>query len=153
MSNLFHPKTEDCYIYFVTTNIYNQEKIFLNPVVSRLFIKEVNRLKKEIGFKIFAYVIMPDHVHLLILPLFDRDISYIMMRIKGTSARVINSMLGRTGQKLWQDEFYDYIPRNRNKVLEKIAYIHKNPVRKGLVECPEDYLFSSYRQFLRNGWI
>lgn len=97
-------------------------QFFLDPVIASLFIKEVNRLIKRLNFKVFAYVVMPEHVHLLILPPFDKDISYIMMRIKGSAARIINLELKRIGQKFWQDEFYDYVPRNREKTLEKIKY-------------------------------
>jgi REP element-mobilizing transposase RayT len=90
-----------------------------------------------------AAVIMPDHVHLLLTALRDAEgwtfaLPEILRAIKGSSARSINKLAGRTG-RVWQDESFDHVMRGGESLQETIDYIRQNPVRKGLVEKPEDY--------------
>lgn len=91
-----------------------------------------------------AVVIMPDHVHMIFTPLIDRErsevfsLARITKGIKGTSAHLINRHLGRPG-RVWQEESFDRVLRVSEKLDEKIAYILSNPVRKGLVNLPEQY--------------
>ena len=93
--------------------------------------------------QIHAVVIMPDHAHLLFTAMRDADgwtfaLPEILRAIKGSSARSINRLSGRTGA-VWQDEFFDHVLRGDESLRETIEYIRQNPVRKGLVEKPEDY--------------
>ncbi|SRR5579871_232674 len=88
-------------------------------------------------------VIMPDHVHLLFTALRDSEgwtfaIPEILKAIKGTSARSINKLTGRNGP-VWQDESFDHVLRGNESFRETVDYIRQNPVRKGLVQKPEDY--------------
>ncbi|MGA2346305.1 MAG: transposase [Candidatus Sulfotelmatobacter sp.] len=90
-----------------------------------------------------AAVIMPDHAHLLFTALRDGEgwtfaLPEILRAIKGASARSINKLMRRTGP-VWQDESFDHVLRGNESLLETIEYIRQNPVRKGLVEKPEDY--------------
>ncbi len=90
-----------------------------------------------------AVVVMPDHVHLLFTPLRDKAgwpilMHKIMKAMKGTSARDINKLRGVSGP-LWQDESFDHVLRSEESLREKIEYIRMNPVRKGLVQEPEQY--------------
>jgi len=88
-----------------------------------------------------AFVVMPNHVHILITP--GIELAKITRRIKGKSARQANSILKRTGQAFWQDESFDHwirSPREFGKVKE---YIERNPVKAGLVSRPEEWPYSS----------
>jgi len=89
-----------------------------------------------------AYVIMPDHVHLLLTPVAARSLAKILQGLKGFTARQINGCLGRKGA-FWQDESFDHLIRNEQDWLDKFTYIHDNPVKAGLVNRPQDYTFSS----------
>jgi REP element-mobilizing transposase RayT len=94
-------------------------------------------------FELHAAVIMPNHVHLLFTALRDPEgwifaLPEILKAIKGTSARSINKLLGRTGP-IWQDESFDHVLRGDESLRETIEYIRRNPVRKKLVQKPEDY--------------
>jgi len=89
-----------------------------------------------------AYVVMPDHVHLLLTPLHSWKLSKILQGIKGYTSREINKILNRKGS-FWQDESFDHLIRNEADWLDKFKYIHNNPVNAGLVDRPEDYEFSS----------
>ncbi|HZZ17647.1 MAG TPA: transposase, partial [Candidatus Sulfotelmatobacter sp.] len=89
-----------------------------------------------------AVVVMPDHVHLLFTAIRDTKgwtfaLPEIMKAIKGCSARSVNKLCGRTGA-VWQDESFDHVLRGDESLRETIEYIRQNPVRKGLVEKPED---------------
>lgn len=88
-------------------------------------------------------VIMPDHVHLLFTALRDGEgwtfaLPEILKAIKGTSARSINKLMGGNGP-VWQHESFDHVLRGDESLLETIEYIRQNPVRKGLVQRPEEY--------------
>ncbi len=93
--------------------------------------------------QLHAAVIMPDHAHLLFTPLRDRDgwtfvLPEILRAIKGASARSIN-LLNESCGPVWQDESFDHVLRGDESLQETIEYIRQNPVRRGLVEKPEDY--------------
>ena len=88
-------------------------------------------------------VVMPDHVHLIATPDWERDgfavpICAILRRIKGASSREVNLALQRSGA-LWQSESFDHELRRDESLAEKCEYIRQNPVRKGLVTRPDDY--------------
>ena len=93
--------------------------------------------------EIFAAVVMPNHIHLVLRPLRDKagelfSLPEILHATKGRSAHAVNKLLNRRGP-VWQDECFDHLPRKCEKLREKIYYVLNNPVRKGLVKRWEDY--------------
>ena len=92
-------------------------------------------------YELHAWVIMSNHVHLLITPLVP--LPRIMKTIKGYSARQANRVLGRTGQPFWEIESYDHWVRTPEEFNKIIDYIEYNPVKAGLVAGPADYQSSS----------
>jgi REP element-mobilizing transposase RayT len=90
-----------------------------------------------------AFVVMPDHVHLLLSPLRNDDgwpvpLVDILQCLKGATAHRINTLLHRSGP-VWEEESFDYVLRSDESLKEKCEYIRQNPVRAGLVQKPEDY--------------
>jgi len=90
-----------------------------------------------------ALVVMPEHVHLLMTVLRDQDgwpfeLHKILKAIKGASARSVNKTLGVEGP-VWQDESFDHVVRSWESMRDNVEYMRQNPVRRGLVETPEDY--------------
>jgi REP element-mobilizing transposase RayT len=90
-----------------------------------------------------AAIVMPEHVHLLLTPLLDPQgrvypLKHILKLIKGSSAHSVNESMGHHGP-LWQEESFDHVLRSNESFAEKLEYIRQNPVRRGLVERPEDY--------------
>ncbi len=86
---------------------------------------------------------MPNDVHLLLTALRDKSgwtfaLPEITKAIKGTSARGMNKLIGRSGP-VWQDESFDHVLRGDESLRETVEYIRQNPVRKGLVASPEAY--------------
>jgi putative transposase len=90
--------------------------------------------------ELHAWVIMANHVHLLITPLTDPRA--LLQRIKGRTAREANLLLGRTGA-FWQAESYDHWVRSQEEFLKIARYIENNPVTAGLVAVAEDHHWSS----------
>ena len=82
-------------------------------------------------YELAAWVVMPNHVHLLILP--KVPVPVILRWLKGSTARKANLLLGRTGKRFWQDESYDHWVRNSREFERIIRYIEENPVTAGLV--------------------
>ena len=92
-------------------------------------------------YELDAWVVMPNHVHLLILP--KVPVAVLMRWLKGSTARSANLLLGRTGQPFWQDESYDHYARHSIQRDRIIAYIEENPVSAGLVSSAELWPWSS----------
>ena len=89
------------------------------------------------------YVVMPNHVHILVTPLVD--VSKVTQSLKRFTAREGNGMLGRIGEPFWQDESYDRLVRDEAEFQRISDYIEMNPVRCGLVAAPEEFMWSSAR--------
>ena len=96
----------------------------------------------ELGhYTLRAYVVMPNHVHVLLEPLVCMH--KLMSGIKGVSAHSANAKLGRTGKPFWQDESFDHWIRNAAQFERTKTYIERNPVRARLCAKPEDWPWSS----------
>ncbi len=100
-----------------------------------------------------GYVLMPEHAHFLIAPQADISISSVMQALKWYSAKRLLKMLRKRGMnvhQLWMPRFYDYNVFSIEKLHEKLNYCHMNPVTRNLVSSPEDWMFSSYRNYELN---
>jgi len=94
-------------------------------------------------YQLRAWVIMPNHVHVLLLP--KTSLSAITRWVKGSTARQANLILGRTGAAFWQDESFDHRVRNDFELDRIVRYVEYNPVNAGLAGSPEDWAWSSAR--------
>ena len=92
-------------------------------------------------YELHAYVVMANHVHLLITPRIE--VSRIMQSLKRFTARDGNRILGHTGQPFWQDESYDRLVRDKTEFQRIARYIEMNPVKAGLAANPCDFQWSS----------
>jgi putative transposase len=91
--------------------------------------------------ELHAYVIMPNHVHVLLMP--KIELPKLMQYIKSRSAREANKILGVSGKPFWQQESYDHMVRNPEEFRNIKRYIENNPVKAGLAATPETYRWSS----------
>ncbi len=96
----------------------------------------------EKKYRVVSWVIMPNHMHLLLTPFENIELSEIAHSIKSYTAHKANKMLLRKGQ-FWQHEPFDRYIRNRKHYVNVIKYIENNPVKAKLCEKPEDWKFSS----------
>jgi putative transposase len=88
-----------------------------------------------------AFVIMPNHVHLLCTPVIS--LPELVRRVKGSTAFLANGILERRGEKFWQDEFFDRMVRKDGEFERIQRYIEWNPVKACLVARPEEFRWSS----------
>jgi putative DNA methylase len=93
-------------------------------------------------YRLHAWVIMPNHVHVLITPLSGHSLSEILHTWKSYTAKLINKQLGQTGQ-FWQEEYFDRMIRDDQHFDAALEYIHNNPVKAGLCANAGDWPFSS----------
>ncbi len=133
----------DAYPYMTTTVTANRKPIFKNEDLANILLDAIWFGKKQIWYHLLSFVIMHDHIHLIIVPN-RKNISQCMKSLKGYSARRINIKLGERGS-VWQRGFYDYILDSEEKLFSRLLYVEENPVRKGFVENAEDYEYSSAR--------
>ena len=111
------------------------------PAIAQLVVNSIYKGEQLGHYGLRAYVVMANHVHLLILPKIDP--SHLLKSLKGATAREANRLLGRTGEPFWQKESYDHWVRNEAEFLRIQAYIENNPVKAGLAGTPEEYPWSS----------
>ena len=117
------------------------------PEVAAIFEDWLFRLDGDL-FLLFAYVVMPNHVHLLLEVADDVSLSEAMKALKGCSSRSINQALGRKGT-FWYREYHDRFIRDSEHFHAAVRYIEMNPVKAKLVAGPEDWRYGSAWK----GWV
>jgi REP element-mobilizing transposase RayT len=114
--------------------------IFGQPAVAQLVLESLTG--EQLGhYELYAFVVMANHVHVLIHP--HVDPSRLLKSLKGATAREANKLLGRTGESFWQKESHDHWVRDQAEFERIRLYIENNPVKAGLVKAPEQYPWSS----------
>ncbi|HXZ40486.1 MAG TPA: transposase [Terriglobales bacterium] len=125
--------------FFITFSTHQRQTL---PEPARTIVIETCLAGNGKKFRLYAVVVMPDHVHLVLAPLSDSrgpiGIAEVMQVIKGASAHRINRMLGRKG-RVWEEEYFDRALRREESIEDKVEYIVGNPVGAGLVRNPLDY--------------
>jgi putative transposase len=112
------------------------------PIIAASLVDAIKRGAYELNqYQLHGYVVMPNHVHLLITPVVS--VTKIMRGMKGSSAHRANKVLGRTGKAFWQDESFDHWVRNEREFGNIHRYILNNPMTAGLVRKAEGWPWSS----------
>jgi len=135
-------------IYHIMLRGINRQDIFEDDEDRERFIGTILRYKKEIGFQLYAYCLMNNHVHLIIREN-DMELSKTMKRIGTSYASYFNYKYGRSGH-LFQDRYNSEAVENDSYLYLVIRYIHQNPVKAGICSM-EDYKWSSYNCYLDEG--
>ncbi len=94
-------------------------------------------------YELRAWVIMPNHAHVVVWPLPDWTLSQVTKSWKGFTARQANQILNRTGSQFWQKESYDHLIRDDKDMQRCCHYTVMNPVNAHLCARPEDWRWSS----------
>ena len=123
--------------FLVTTATHNRRRLFQVHANADLFLETLQHYRKEGKYKLHEFVIMPEHVHLLLTPL-DIALERAVGLIKGGFSHRLSSKL-----PVWQKGFSDSRAKDRDEFLAFRKYIHENPVRARLCERPEEYKWSS----------
>lgn len=132
---------------FITSVTAGREPLLVRH--TRFLAQAVRKAKGRYDFTIVAWVILPDHIH-LILDAPDGDTPEIMRCLKLSFSGHYRFITGKTGP-VWQRRYWDHIIRSQDDMNRHIDYIHYNPVSHGLVDSPRDYSLSSFRRFCRKG--
>ena len=154
--------------YYLTTGVNKFIKVFKEKRYVNIILENINFYRCKYDFKLIAYVVMPDRLHLLIYPDQNRveEVSDIMEDFKKFTSRQLRKQMEKDKKakwlelfklekpkkknwqyQIWQERFDDLAIYSLKIAKVKINYIHNNPVRKGLVEKAEDYPYSSARNY------
>ncbi|HET9476334.1 MAG TPA: transposase [Dehalococcoidia bacterium] len=131
----------------ITTNIAGHKPLFADPSAANALILAMEHAEAELWVTVYAYVVMPDHLHLVVAPNENTTHGDFVRLLKGRFAHRWNRNHGRDGS-IWQSRFHERALRNERALLAAIDYVHSNPVAAGLAERPEDYAWSSIREYL-----
>jgi putative transposase len=128
--------------HFVTFSCYRREARLADECICRAFLDSLERARSTRALRLYGYVLMPEHVHLLLSEP-ERGV------LCGALQALKISVVRRTGSgRLWQRRYYDRNVSNHAEFVEKLRYIHRNPVVRGLCAQPEEWPWSSFRHYL-----
>lgn len=130
--------------HFLTFSCYRREPLLGRVGAYDIFEQELEAIRKRYGLVVAGYVLMPEHVHLLVGEPLKSLLATALQVLKQQTSR----KLKRRGEvRFWQRRYYDFNVHNEEKRIEKLRYMHRNPVKRGLVEKPEDWPWSSFRHY------
>ena len=134
-------------VYHILFRGVNQQSIFEEKADYDKLKETILIVKEEMGFEIYAYCFMSNHVHIVLKEKTDKDISLIMKRILTKYARWYNLKYGRSGALIATR--YKSVPVEIDEYfLHLIRYVHQNPIKAGIVQDLTDYSYSSYIEYM-----
>jgi putative transposase len=152
-------------LHFLTFSCYRRLTLLRSRRARDLIVVELGRAREKYGFRLLGYVVMPEHVHLLVSEPRKATLSTVLQMLKQRMARRLRKASRRStaragqmvfefakGEKLrsfWQARFYDFNVYSEGKRKEKLHYMHANPVIRGLVKHPKDWAWSSWSFYYR----
>src|SRR5580704_2381770 len=168
-------------LHFLTFSCYRRRPLFRNEGYCDLFLKILERVRRRYRLVVLGYVVMPEHVHLLVSEPQRETLSTAVQALKLGFVRSLQCSGGGVvagdprfrkngetwgaltcgtptsgtstsgtpihSQRFWQARFYDFNVWRERKRIEKLRYIHRNPVTRGLVASPEQWRWSSFRWY------
>lgn len=129
--------------HFITFSCHRREPLLGSQHTKNTVEQVLEETRARYNARIYAYVLMPEHVHLLINETFSVPLATFMKVLKQESSRRLKG----TRDHFWQPRYYDFNVFSPDKFSEKLQYIHRNPVTRGLVVRPEEYLWSSFNHY------
>ena len=136
-------------VYHITSRGINKERIFRAKSDYKKYLFILRESKRKFKFLLYCYVLMPNHIHLVLETTKYGNISQIMQKLNSSYAMYVNKRRNRVGH-LFQGRFFSRVVDKDSYLLELSRYIHLNPVKAGLVKEPEDYLWSSYNDYCKS---
>ena len=146
-------------LHFITCSCYERQAWLATARRRDLFLCVLERMRKRYRFVVVGYVAMPEHFHLLLSEPQEGTPATVMQAVKlGFARRLLAQFRARrnsaqanlfehVARHVWQARFYDFNVWTARKRVEKLRYMHRNPVKRGLVESPELWRWSSYRAY------
>ncbi|MFC6645915.1 transposase [Granulicella cerasi] len=128
--------------HFITFSCHSRKPYLATPQTRDIFLHCLEKIRSRYEFRIDSFVVMPEHVHMLVTEPKVTDLSVVMRALKLSVTQQVEQ------SPFWLPRFHDFNVLTDTKVMEKRRYIHRNPVSRGLVTRPEDWAWSSYRHWL-----
>jgi putative transposase len=128
-------------LHLITFSCVRHRPILGTPVARDIFLQILEETRTRYKFHVLGYVVMPEHVHLLV--------SEPEMGLLSTVIQVVKQRFSRTRDEeyVWEPRYHDFNVKTEEKRMEKLHYIHQNPVRRGLVSSPDGWHWSSFRSY------
>jgi putative transposase len=154
------------HLHFITCSCYQRRPFFKAVRARDIFVQELDRIRRKAGFRLLGYVVMPEHVHLLMGEPLEGDPSTalhdlklrVAKRLRGGRKKRVEGQrelpfgpFPQAMRSFWQARFYDFNVYTEGKKKEKLNYMHANPVKRGLVEHPKDWRWSSWEFYWGKG--
>jgi putative transposase len=128
--------------YFITSRTWQSRALFLNPKTAELFVATMLCYWDNQAYQFHAFVLMPEHFHLLLTASAELSLKRALQLVKGGSAHTVRKELG-LAFPVWQRSFSDHRIRESADYAAHLRYIDDNPVKRGLVERAMAYVWSS----------
>lgn len=128
-------------LHFITISCHRHAHVLKEAEACRTLQRILEETRKRYEFRVVGYVFMSNHVHLLISEPEERLISTAIQVLKQRFSRT------RIEEFVWEPRYYDFNVHSDDKRVEKLRYMHRNPVKAGVVKRPEDYEWSSFRAY------
>ena len=149
------------YLHFITSSCYRRRPLLHTSHRRNLLLEIIEQVRRRYGFVVGGYELMPEHLHLLISEPQRGNPSIVMQVLKQRYARQVLAAWRKRQRSLqevlwqnglseghfWQRRFYDFVVYTERKRVEKLRYMHRNPVKRGLVLDPEQWPWSSFRYY------
>lgn len=130
-------------MHFITFSCYHRHALLASARAKSVFEAALEKARQRYQFFVVGYVVMPEHVHLLLSEPECGTLFSALQSIKQSVSRKFVTCDGR----FWQERYYDFNVYTKKKWIEKLRYIHRNPVNRGLVTKPEDWPWSSFLHY------
>ncbi|HEX4321348.1 MAG TPA: transposase [Acidobacteriaceae bacterium] len=127
--------------HFVTFSCYQRKPYLGNPTTRDIFLESLETMRIRYQFHVFGYVVMPEHVHLLVSEPKTALLAKVVQALK------LSVSVQSKQSPFWHTRYYDFNVYTQAKHIEKLKYIHRNPVVRGLVQKPEDWRWSSFQHY------
>ena len=157
------------HLHFLTFSCYRRLPLLGSGRARNEFVRVLGEVRREYDFKLVGYVVMPEHVHLLISEPLRANPSMVIKMLKQRVSRRLRAKRRRRVsaaqasfsfvrgggelKQFWQRRFYDFNVWSRKKKIEKLNYIHMNPVKRRLVANPKDWPWSSFNFYQGRGEV
>jgi putative transposase len=129
-------------LHFLTFSCHDRLPYLATSQACELFLDALETARRRYVFFVYGYVVMPEHLHLLVSEPRRATLDRAIQAIKTSVAK------RSTPRPFWLVRYYDFNLHSEAKRIEKLRYMHRNPVTRGLVYGPEDWEWSSFRHYL-----
>ncbi|MFZ3262775.1 MAG: transposase [Terriglobales bacterium] len=134
---------ESGHSHFVTFSCRHRQPYFSTAKLFDLFVQCLEDTRVRFDLRVFGYVVMPEHVHLLL----SEPAGFAQVSAQSTSANLGHRHSSCSYSSSWEKRYYDRNVRDYREFTVKLRYLHRNPVKRGLVRTPEEWKWSSYRHY------